>query len=172
MCWIGKETDRHIAKEDVKVFKVLYTKLNVPRGFSRDFLAPYFRFCYYLDRVYESEVDVTKPLAVIPPLTPWKNNNESMGKRNIHKALHCYSYEMCSWIRTDIYTVTICKGAGKHIDRPIAHYPLQYNKIYEEPHRVAAIVECIIPAGTEYWLNDKGEIATSKLILREIKEIF
>jgi hypothetical protein len=64
MCWIGREVDRHVAKEDVKVFKVLYTKPNVPRKFKRDFLAPFYRFLYTLNKLYESEVGVSKPLNV------------------------------------------------------------------------------------------------------------
>ena len=172
MCWIGREVDRHIAKEDVKVFKVLYTKPNVPRKFTRDFLAPYYHFYYVLNKLYESEVEVNKPLEIVP----YSQYDGIVERRNIHKALHCYSSDMCFWAKTDVDTVTI---GSKYFQ--LAHYQIVDNRIYNrivdnrictDPPRVAAIVSGVIPAGTEYWQNEKGEIAASKLILREVKEIF
>jgi hypothetical protein len=173
MCWIGREVDRHIAKEDVKVFKVLYTK---PKGWhdmdrksTRDFLAPYYHFYYKLNMPYHSDVDVNTPLGVVPYSCFDLDGGETTDRRNIHKALHCYSSDMCSWVKTDVDTVTVTK---KYFDRQLVHYSIYDNRSCEAQPRVAAIVEGIIPAGTEYWQNEKGEIATSKLILREVKKIF
>jgi hypothetical protein len=165
MCWIGREVDRHIAKEDVKVFKVLYTKPNVPRKFKRDFLAPFYRFLYTLNKLYESEVEVMKPLNVVgySPL----EDVDITDKRHINKALHCYSAKECFWEKTNYGHITI---GSKYFQ--LAHYQIVDNRIYTDPPRVAAIVSGVIPAGTEYWQNEKGEIAASKLILREVKEIF
>lgn len=170
MCWIGKETDKRVSKEDTKVFKVLYTKprgwCDLDRRFTRYFLSPYYRFYYVLNKLYESEVEVNKPLEIVP----YSQYDGIVERRNIHKALHCYSSEMCTWdwIGYDLVTV---KKKDRIFEQQLVNYPIVDNRNGEQC-RVAAIVEGVIPAGTEYWLNDKGEIATSKLILREIKKIF
>jgi hypothetical protein len=116
---------------------------------------------------------VTKPLSIVG--YSLLEDEDITDKRHINKALHCYSAEECFW-KTDNSYVTIGSkffqvARYRMVDNRI-YNRIVGNRIYADPPRVAAIVEGIIPAGTEYWLNDKGEIATSKLILREVKKIF
>ena len=169
MCWIGKATDIRVSKEDVKVFKVLYTKPkgwgDLDKNFKRSYLPPYYPLhYYYLDTLYESEI-------VVKDTTIRKIG--AFGIKSIHTAIHCYS-SSCKWkiISENLLVIKEAwRPATNNITElsPICHYLLEKT---EPDNLVLTVVEGIIPAGTEYWQNDSGEIATSKLILKKVRYMY
>lgn len=166
MCWIGKESDIRVSKEDIKVFKVLYTQpkgwRDSERGFIRHYLAPYYPKYYYLNFLYTSEIVTIKRLVSAPSS---RKDIPFGGRIDINRAIHCYS-SSCKWDLTCDNLLTV---SNLHYCRLISHYPLRKT---ERENLVVAVVEGIIPAGTEYWENESGEIATSRLILNNVKYMY
>lgn len=161
MCWLGKNTDIRVSNEDTKVYKVVYT---TPKGWhdldknvKRSYLAPFFHFIYYLNIPYTSEIvgySIPSPTRV------------AYITKSIDKAIHCYS-SLCEWDTTDGYYLRIIESSGHNT---LCRYQLKNTKNHD--NLVVAVVEGIIPSGTEYWENNRGEIATSKLILKQVRYMY
>ena len=175
MCWIGKQKDIHVSKEDVQVFKVLYTKPkgwhDLDKNFKREYLAPYYPFRYTLGLMFVSEINTSN--ITISKIKPFGRSVIQRGMTSINKAIHCYS-SSCKWQITSDNSLEIkeaCRPTTSGVTglNPICHYPLQKK---ETENLVVAVVEGIIPAGTEYWENESGEIATSRLILNNVKYMY
>lgn len=171
MCWIGKQKDIHVSKEDVQVFKVLYTKPkrwhDLDKNFKREYLAPYFPFRYTLGLMFMSEIE-TSSITISTGRSVIQR-----GMISINKAIHCYS-SSCKWEVTSDNLLKI-----KEAWRPTTNNITGLNPIYyyllekkETENLVVAVVEGVIPAGTEYWENERGEIATSRLILNNVKYMY
>jgi hypothetical protein len=146
MCWHGKLENRKIATEDLKCYKIVLKFSYEP------FFRPYYR-CNKSPIIYEvgkTYYGVICPAKVI----------EDTDLITIHEGIHCYDL-----------SVLICK-----------FYKDKYEVKYLLPHGVflnlgtfssrtyckAVLMECTIPKGTIYYMNDKGEIVTEKLIINKV----
>jgi hypothetical protein len=167
MCWKGKGTDRHVSKEDIKVFKVLYVLPN----WDKELLAPIYPFVYHLNELYESELDVKRVILL-----------NSQDNTLIDKGLHCYSSDLCFWQKTLPNVIYILRKTYTKRCPALYSYRITDNRTFQfqknpaaimvKKGRVAAIVEGVIPSNTTYWINEHGEIVTEKLILKELKVIY
>ena len=146
MCWNGILKNRKIATEDLKCYKIV-SKFNY-----EPFFRPYFRcndspMIYEVGKTYYSKICPTKAM-------------EDTGLITIHEGIHCYDL-----------SVHICKF---HRDKYEVRYLLPYGEFLKigafssRTYCKAVLMECTIPKGTLYYMNDKGEIVTEKLIINKV----
>ena len=159
MCWIGKLEDKRIAKTDIKVFKVFRVEPGNQLREERVFKAPFYSHDYHMDTCYTIR-DGLKP------------HSPSVDPRNyyIHEGYHSYLPSECTWERTTNFY-------GRQVISVIHHHP-QYRcldnalAIYEgydygDNYNRLSVVECTIPRGSEYWVNDNGEVVSDSIILNK-----
>ena len=148
MCWIGKISDKRIAKKDMIVHKVL---MKFDDGESVTYSSPYQHSKYKLGKQYETK---------ICPHTFGSKPEE--GLIWISFGLHCYSTD-CWHTRANggykeekPYMIVInFKKEGEFIT---------YRKYCDG---YPTLMKAVIPAGTTYYENKKGEIVAEKLIIKE-----
>lgn len=147
MCWVGKTEDIHIAKEDIEVKKVLMKYHDVPCSF----VSPYRNAPYKFDVIYE---------ATITPRHPHRPDD---GTIIIDTGLHCYSVKCNSSTYKSAYGgVTI---VNIYLLRTFEYTRESHNYV-ADVSRNPVLMKCIIPAGTTYYENKKGEIVSEKLIIK------
>lgn len=154
MCWIGKRTDKRIAENDIKAYKVvlLYTLdenvLMSPRKF----------FQYTEGKTYTASI--------------FEFRSPTVDRIKIDYGLHCYSNK-CKFIRYDESlskdidcTIHVeLEREQSMLDSGAVHY---YSKdAYYNP----VVVECTIPKGTKYYRNYAGEIVTEKLRINKVTQL-
>ena len=144
MCWYGKLTDEHIADKDIKCWKI------VVRLANENIFRPYYRhkkcsMTYEVGKVYFTSMHY------------FRYPDKSL---EIYKGLHCYSKIV---VIENLYD-ELHNHNGYKVTFP------QANEIILSSHpEKAVLLECIIPKGTLYYVNDKGEIVAEKLkLIREI----
>ena len=155
MCWFGYITDRHVAKEDMKVFKMLYREPDSFKNFDKDFVRTY-KPPYYTGAYKLGEMREVNGLGIFPTPKPYDwywSECEKLKKYKIEEGLHCYSLDKCKCVWDAPYGRIINGMKGM-----IQHYPR------EDFKGVLRKVLCVIPKGTVYWENQYGEIVTEKLI--------
>jgi len=135
MCWTGKITDKHIAKKDIEVFKILL--INGDELFS-----PYMNMPYIEKMLYTKDIE--------PEIC-------KEGIR-IEKGLHCYSGS-CMAKMKDAYTdrdIVVAMKRGR--------FQVYYGS-YERnnDNGIMAVFRGVIPKGTVYYENGHGEIVSEGL---------
>lgn len=170
MCWNGRKKNLKVAKKDIKVKKVLnkeYLKKCLVRdkSFTR-IISPYRGFCYEVGETYEEKI----------------NSSESVNVEiAIDRGLHCYSNK-CPHIIEDIgrsVSMIICRKPGilrrilfvNKPGRPIGIFSSEEDSPAVDRFRSLLLAQFIIPAGTRYYENDKGEIVTEKYIFKDYIEL-
>ncbi len=149
MCWQGDiELGHRTAKKDLVVYKILYK----PIDGECFYLSPFMNMEYEFGKTY------TVPKLVIKP---WKNGSKKMDA--VYDGLHCYHKGCLVSKRLNAISVGTMKSL------------LTETKFFVEVqgylNEVAitgdlfnpVIVKCIIPKGTEYYINDIGEIVSFSL---------
>lgn len=141
MCWRTKELERTnncnalIAKEDIHCYKIV--KLNDEYGFR----SMYRNFKYEIGVEYENSDSLALSFNTI---------NKTF---EIYNGFHSYSYES-----------TTCEVNRRHygynewkirnINKELLDWIGEFNAIQ---------VECIIPKGSKYFLNERGEYVSDKI---------
>ena len=142
MCWLGKLENKHVAKEDIRVFKVC--KL----AFNKD-IVPYFK-PYQDIKTYREGETYYDSIGI-------EYSSQCSGLAEITQGLHSYtignyegseSLEACSTFICDGFTV------------------IESNREYN--NNGARIVLCTIPKGSIYYLNRRGEIVSNCLRVDKI----
>ncbi len=149
MCWIGthEEAIGKIAEKDIIAYKVLHEK-NLP--ISNKFIgyfSPYMNKEYKKGETYKEQ---------IIPFSNFRHTN----RYEINKGLHLYSDE-CSVFVTELNTVFIVYADTNYSTVDFgqgAVYPC-----YERVSMTPCLAKCKIPAGTKYYINERGEIASEKI---------
>ena len=157
MCWIGKTEDIRIAKEDIEVKKVLMACDNDVTGF---FVSPYRNAPYKFDVIYEETI------------TPRRSNHPFHQDDDtiiIDTGLHCYSAKCDSSTHESVLGgVTVM-----NIYLLRTFFLVSFKGTRESHNYVAdvfknpVLMKCIIPAGTTYYENKRGEIVSEKLIVKK-----
>lgn len=167
MCWIGRLKNKHIAEGDVKVFKIVFKEVKtwkvLEKDYVRKYYAPYRLFTYEISKTYS-----------VDKLYPVTRHNGMYEKVIINEGFHSYSCKHCMLEEHD---ETIEIHSNKLIPSTITHYEKGYTKKVFEGYKFkysqqmgVTMLECVIPAGTEYWENENGEIVSQKIkIIREVK---
>ena len=149
MCWQGDiELDHRTAKKDLVVYKILYK----PIDGGCFYLSPFMHMEYEFGKTY------TVPELVIKP---WEC--DSIKRDAVYDGLHSYSKD-CLVVK---YDIRIAVGTMKSLITKTKFFNAKQSYFNE----VAitgdlfnpAIVKCIIPKGTEYYINDVGEIVSFSL---------
>lgn len=149
MCWIGthKEAIGKIAEKDIIAYKVLH-EMSLP--ISNKFIgyfSPYQQMEYKKGETYKEQ---------IIPFSNFRHTN----RYEINKGLHLYSDE-CSVFVTEFNTVFIVYANTNYYTGDCdqcAVYPC-----YERVSATPCLAKCKIPAGTKYYINERGEIASEKI---------
>ena len=136
MCWVGYMKDRRCALEDVTVYKILEKRYSHGDHFDGLF-SPVRRVKYKIGETYE-------PNFAVRPQYDYKNDSCSIGI-----GLHCYS-EDNQIVVSNYGDITVIGGT-------------RYGRFGDAI--IPIIVRCIIPKGTIYYINSRGEIVTEKLTL-------
>lgn len=136
MCWSGKN-ERKIAKDDIKVFKVV-------RGDKKSsfFKSAYYHFIYRLGFVYSSRIRKESDLF---DTTRIKINN----------GIHSYSCD-CKVAVTGGDYIFIRSCTNKETLDTFSKYTLFYQEQFY-------VLDCIIPKRSAYYINICGEIVSSRL---------
>ena len=138
MCWTGLGTDRKLAKEDIKCWKVVLS-LGV-----ESFFRPPIRYTQS-DMIYEVGNTYHSLLSIEP-----RGRGFGLGKYiDINIGLHCYASHITFQKTTSGYQVS------------------NGDFFISTPTKQIKLIECIIPKWTVYYENSKGEIVTEKLILKK-----
>ena len=172
MCWFGKEKNLKIADKDIKVKKVLYKEVFKksqihPEGLTR-IISPYMGLCYEVGKTYK---EVIKP----------EKSHLPKYEIRIYVGLHCYSYECPHVIEKEqclgCNVLSICKkpniwniifGSTTNL---LASFT-DYKETQDVGHyKSVLLAEFIIPKGTKYYEDKRGEIVTEKYIFKGYTEI-
>jgi hypothetical protein len=135
MCWIGKITDKHIAKAgDIPVYKVLLMRDN--RLFS-----PYQNMLYIENMLYTKDIE------------------PEIGEKEIRieKGLHCYSGSCMVKMKDDHTDRDIVVD----MKRRSRLYYGSYGRNNDDG--IMTVFRGVIPKGTVYYENEHGEIASEEL---------
>ena len=158
MCWLGTIENRHIARSDLSVFKILYKQ-------KGKYFSPQYSEEYCLGQEIKADLGV-KPS---DPTYDEKEKTYKYRHYRIEEGLHCYSFNDCfvedyakAMVVFNHSSASTCFGSS--IYDLVAKYPA-----VDKNGLKVVRVECTIPKGTVYWKNSKGEIVTSRLI--PIKEL-
>lgn len=138
MCWIGKDSDIHIAKEDIKCKKVL-----MKDKLSHKLYAPFRCTNYEIGNTYHQLFDKKE-------LEP-KEFGHYEGNVFINIGIHCYTHDK-KMVQSEL--------GKKRLYAGLAYYEPSRNF-------TPVIVECVIPKNTCYCENAEGEIVTEELIILE-----
>lgn len=143
MCWIGNHKNLKKTEKDISVFKILHKKCNEN---TTILLSTYQDFHYVLHKKVTSEVEV--------------ENWISADICEISKAIHSYSSEL-------VHAKLVVPN------RAYIYYPNDINHIDEwlddfSTDGSFVRVNGIIPKGSTYAINDRGEYVSDSIILKEI----
>lgn len=136
MCWIGRMKDRKRALEDITVYKILEETNNLGDDYTGLF-SPVRGMKYEIGKTY------TPNMEIIPFY------NSGYHTCSISIGLHCYSEDNKIIVSNDGDITVI--GGSRYAGHGDTIIPI--------------IVRCIIPKGTTYYINSRGEIVTEKLTL-------
>lgn len=147
MCWIGNESDIKVAKEDVKVVKLFYANMKTWAALDRKFVRKLYSAVYWSEYRAGEEYH-----AYIDP-------HVYTDKVVINQGIHSYSYDTV-FGRTEKNTLKAYTKAGFPI---FSYYPRR-----ECGSTSWVVYTCIIPAGTVYYENKRGEIVSERLKIIDI----
>ena len=133
MCWRGKN-ERKIAKEDIKVFKVVIADKN-----NSFFNSIYYKFIYRLGFIYSSRI---------------KKKLFDSTQIKITKGIHSYSKYCKIAISGDLLFIRN-RMNNEAIDVFSKYSLFSQQNFYR--------LECIIPRGSAYYENEHGEMVSSRL---------
>ena len=157
MCWTGKLEDKHVAQEDIRVFKVCRPCC----WLGPNYAAPYFMYLntgllYEKGRTYYSQFDIRYH---------WAKDKTV----EINQGIHSYA---------------IGNSQGSESVKEYSDYFEDSFSIIESCHSYGAnsrIVLCTIPKGSVYYLNNEGcyvseclridKIINSRVAYDNIREI-
>lgn len=170
MCWQGHITDKRIAKEDVKVFKVMYRREKgwhcYDTGYRETYISPYMCSRYTIGKDYTS----------CNNLCPEKYLNNSDDAVKITKGYHSYSPQYCTYGYSLSHLELIVNSNFGNFEDLHHHHMCRYRRSGsfiingKWTDCDAVIVECVIPAGSEYWVNGQGEVVSTAIrFLGEMK---
>lgn len=142
MCWEGKFNPK-IAEKDISVFKIV-RKISPFKVES-----VYEKFPYHLDTLYILNT-VNNEIVSCPELCGTYDDK-------VTEAFHSYLSDLTSVFKySDILYIT----PNKVVD---IKSPLDYFYTSDEP---LVRIECIVPKGSQYCINELGEVVSNKIILK------
>ena len=139
MCWQGNFNPK-IAEKDISVFKIVrkQTPFKVESVYEK---FPYYLGILYILKTVNSEI---------------KSCPDLVGAYIVTEAFHSYLSDSVSVFKySDILYIT------PNIDN--IKSPLDYFRLSDES---LVRIECIVPKGSQYCINELGEVVSNKIILK------
>lgn len=159
MCFnpIVKEDETlHVAKDDIKVFKIVKGS-----GFDCSSFSYYRGYVYTVGICYESRLGVKKSW-LRRRLKRVDNGIHSYSSESCHDIAWWYDdRSLCSGFRTDRYKYSGCTIAGR----------TGYIECYTSREAPLVRMDCVIPAGAHYYENFRGEMVSDKLRVVAMKPL-
>ena len=158
MCWIGKVEHKHVAKENIEVRKILLKEreelFNNP-----SFVSPYQFMKYGIGIGYVTKIN---PCHGFP-------QSDDPSRITINEGLHCYNPSKCRFVKhenfqgeTSVINVYLFDSKNLAVQtKNTICFPA-------DRYRYPVLMKAIIPKGTTYYENYRGEIVSEKLIIKEI----
>lgn len=139
MCWESKKyKEIKTAEEDIKVFKIVDGKLGQIGEKNPKFTSCYQSFTYELDKAYS--------------VNRLEMRFTEMGTATIFEGLHSYDLEQVEYVNDSGYLGVY----NKFTDTQCA-------LICPMDKCVFVKLNCIIPKGSQYIINEWGEVVSNKL---------
>ena len=162
MCWYGTVHDEKVAKRDLRVMKVLYKSIKIskhiklPIDLKDYFIAPYAATFYEIGKRYEQD---------IMQITTYDTLGDA-DKLVIEKGLHSFSKSVKWKIRKlgNIWEF-IANNISVDCVRNMLIPAFKFNQTTIPGDFELKLVECIIPKGTKYYRNNRGDIVSEALIV-------
>lgn len=133
MCWVSTTAERKIAKEDLFVFKIL---IDTCHKRPNTLVSPVYRCLYHIGENYCNQ----DPLKV--------RINQYADKYIINEGIHSYTTD-CYVVKQDSGSCIVKNQAGEVIGKYLHIERYDY-----------VITSCIIPKGTNYFVNYAGEVVS------------
>ena len=162
MCWYGTVNDEKVAKRDLRVMKVLYKPIkisehiNLPIDLKDYFIAPYAATFYEIGKRYEQD---------IMQITTYDTFGDA-DKLVIEKGLHSFSKSV-KWKISKLYNIRAftANTVSVYCVSNMLIPAFKFNQATISGNFELKLVECIIPKGTKYYRNNKGDIVSEALIV-------
>lgn len=155
MCWTTNRAEfavKKTAEQDIPVFKIVrYKKIKIYMDDEiTTKITSYFQgYEYTLGKQVESEMKIETKMMIGPVTLPTSPR--------INTGLHSYDMKL--------------RKTLLHVDGINYIYGLDGGFVQAYSTYVSAIMHCVIPAGAEYYENERGEIVSNKLRTVSIEEI-
>lgn len=145
MCWHSNSiVESKRAEKGMTVWKIMKQI-----GGTTYVKSYYQKMKYKIGRLYETEMNIKF------------NDFVSLGlylyPMSITEGFHSYNPKGVKFTRTQFFWDMTKKGLDDRDDR--------LDIIFEDPY--AVVVECVIPEGSTYYENDRGEIVSDKIIITD-----
>ena len=152
MCWVSRNLDYikyNVAEKDIYTFKVMEKKEGI-------YYSYYFHKEYNLAEEYKNCISIKFRYD--------KKNKFGGGvlkEMTITEGFHSYSSERC-FVRNRVGS----KGSWIKVFRK----QLLFGKCFEDyvvdsRYHQLVVMDCVIPRGSHYYINDMGEIVSNKIIV-------
>lgn len=163
MCWYGTVKDEKVAKRDLRVMKVLYKpikiseRIKLPIDLNDCFIAPYAATFYEIGKRYEQNI---RKIATYDTIG-------DADKLVIEKGLHSFSKSVKWEIGRELYNKGefLANTVSVYCVRDILIPAFKFNQAAIFGYFELKLVECIIPKGTKYYRNNRGDIVSEALIV-------
>jgi hypothetical protein len=146
MCWITKKKEyieRRVADSDIHVFKICYRYIDDKTDWYE---SAYYNYVYEIGRHYRQELG-------IPDLNEFDNDYI------IDEGFHSY----------DASSVRIGLSGCDHIQVILKS---RFGGIFKNSSiRTVVRLNCIIPKGASYYVNEEGEYVSSELIVKSASNV-
>lgn len=156
MCLITAQKEAMIAEQDITVYKLFNVELT-PEG-EKTYTSPFQYTGYRLNELYKTTIEDTDDDAAFDEIDRNKLNEVF---RDSHDRPNWHPYWYTGSEPADVKRI----GQGFHamitLERAIP--------VLKEWDHSRKIVECTIPAGSEYYLNPSGLIVSNQIIV--LKEV-
>jgi hypothetical protein len=148
MSKLVEKVEKQIAQEDIKTVKVL-------RDTGGEFHAYFQRFKYEFGKLYKTKLHV-----------------ENLGYVRIDKGFHSYNDTTVPHVKTDGGYIGTCTKIDPKTCIQVTNSIGQLLACYTSalPAYNVVLVECTIPKGSEYWVNDDGEVVSNMIIINKVLE--
>lgn len=168
MCWKTKKLpEKKVATEDISIIKV------VAKNEDSDVIVPYYMlgtYKYKLGEEYKTRIGL---------IGEHITYREEMPVYFIEKGFHSYSKDMCSYSKDkdafgkEYIAITKpnleCAMFGTRIHNELDKTSINKFGLFKEYEPV--VVSGYVPKGSEYYLNEEGEIVSDKIVLKEVMDI-
>jgi hypothetical protein len=146
----------HVAKDDIKVFKIVKSS-----GYDCSLFSYYMNYVYTVGNCYESRLGTKKS---------WFRRR----LKRVENGIHSYSSEFCeglAWWYDDRNLCCSCRTPRYKYSGCTISGRTGYIECYTSREVPLVRMDCVIPAGARYYENFRGEMVSDKLRVVAMKPL-